>query len=98
MNIRVNNFRKVYTTLMGNPFLAVDKVSFGLDYGECFCLIGVNGAGKTTTFKSLTNDIIPSSGEISINGMDINKDFNYVRKLIGYCPQYDVIFENMTVE
>ncbi len=71
MNIRVNRFRKVYTTLFGKPFLAVERSSFGLDYGECFCLIGVNGAGKTTTFKSLTNDIIPTSGEITINGMNV---------------------------
>jgi len=37
--------------------MAVEKVSFGLDAGECFALLGVNGAGKTTTFKSLTNEI-----------------------------------------
>lgn len=86
MNVRVQDFRKVYSTLFGKPYLAVDKVSFGLDYGECFCLLGVNGAGKTTTFKSLTNDIEPTSGEITINGLNVKKDFNKVRKLIGYCP------------
>ena len=73
MNVRVNKFRKVYTTIFGKPFKAVERSSFGLDYGECFCLIGVNGAGKTTTFKSLTNDIVPTSGEITINGMDVTK-------------------------
>lgn len=51
--------------------MAVEKTSFGLDYGECFALLGVNGAGKTTTFKSLTGGIIPTSGEITINGLDI---------------------------
>jgi ABC-type multidrug transport system ATPase subunit len=39
-------------------------------------LLGINGAGKTTTFKSLTNDIDPTSGELRIGGMDIKKDFN----------------------
>jgi ATP-binding cassette subfamily A (ABC1) protein 3 len=58
----------------------------------------VNGAGKTTIFKSLTSDILPSGGDISINGHDIIKGFNQVRKLIGYCPQHDAIFELMTVE
>lgn len=86
LKVRVHKFRKVYSALFKPPFLAVEKTSFGLDYGECFALLGVNGAGKTTTFKSLTGGIEPTSGEISINGLDILKDFNKVRKLIGYCP------------
>ena len=69
--IRVHNFRKAYTTLCGKPFLAVERIGFGLDYGECFALLGVNGAGKTTTFKSLTRDIVPSSGDISIAGYNV---------------------------
>ena len=44
--------------------MAVEKISFGLDYGECFALLGVNGAGKTTTFKSLTRDVTPTNGDI----------------------------------
>ena len=60
--IRVHNFRKAYTTLCGTPVLAVEKISFGLDYGECFALLGVNGAGKSTTFKSLTKDTVPTTG------------------------------------
>ncbi len=66
--------------------MAVEKASFGLDYGECFALLGVNGAGKSTTFKSLTYDIEPTAGEITINGLDIRRNFSEVRKLIGYCP------------
>lgn len=54
LKVRVNKFRKVYTSLFNKPTVAVEKTSFGLDYGECFALLGVNGAGKTTTFKSLT--------------------------------------------
>jgi len=53
-------------------FSAVDNLSFGLEYGECFALLGVNGAGKTTTFKSLTGDVVPSSGEIFIDGLNVN--------------------------
>lgn len=62
------------------------KVSFGVDYGECFALLGVNGAGKSTTFKTLTRDILPTTGEITINGFNVQKQFGDVRKLIGYCP------------
>jgi ABC-type multidrug transport system ATPase subunit len=51
--------------------MAVENISFGLDYGECFALLGVNGAGKSTTFKSLTADVEPSEGQISVAGLDI---------------------------
>lgn len=94
--IRIFNFRKAYTSWFGKPFLAVEKISFGLDYGECFALLGVNGAGKSTTFKSLTRDIVPTSGEISIAGHNVLNEFGEARKLIGYCPQHDAIFPLMT--
>jgi len=95
--IRVNNFRKAYTTLCGAPVLAVEKISFGLDYGECFALLGVNGAGKSTTFKTLTKEVFPTTGDITIAGYDVQKDFSAARKLIGYCPQYDALFPILTV-
>ena len=75
MKVRVNRFRKVYSQPCGVPTLAVERTSFGLDYGECFALLGVNGAGKTTTFKSLTNDIEATAGEITVNGMDVRSEF-----------------------
>jgi len=96
--IRVCDFRKAYTTVVGKPFLAVERISFGLDYGECFALLGVNGAGKSTTFKSLTADTNPTEGEISVACHNITTDFEEARKLIGYCPQKDAIFLLMTVE
>lgn len=98
LQVRVNKFRKVYTSFTRKPFLAVEKTSFGLEYGECFALLGVNGAGKTTTFKSLTGEISATSGEVTVNGMDIQRNFDKVRKLIGYCPQHDCIFPLMSVE
>lgn len=49
----------------------MERISFGLDYGECFALLGVNGAGKSTTFKSLTADTSPTEGEITIDGHNI---------------------------
>lgn len=56
MKIRVSNFRKIYGGLVNKPHVAVERISFGLDFGECFALLGVNGAGKTTTFKTLTGE------------------------------------------
>ena len=63
MKVRVDKFRKVYKIAFRKPICAVERTSFGLDYGECFALLGVNGAGKSTTFKSLTNEITATSGK-----------------------------------
>ena len=73
--VRVSRLHKVYKACNEPTFLAVRNVSFGLDYGECFALLGVNGAGKTTTFKSLTSDVVPTEGELSICGYDVQTQF-----------------------
>jgi len=52
---------------------AVSDLSFSLEQGECFALLGVNGAGKSTTFKSLTCEVQPTSGSIKIGGFDVTK-------------------------
>lgn len=97
-SVLVKRLRKVYTEGT-KSFIAVRNISFGLEYGECFALLGVNGAGKTTTFKSMTGDVKPSDGNIYIDGLDLSsrEQFSRARKLIGYCPQENAIFEGMTV-
>ena len=71
--IRVHNFTKEYDTFCGGePVKAVEEpVSFAVDLGECFALLGVNGAGKSTTFKTLTRDVLPTTGDITIQGIDV---------------------------
>ena len=76
---------------------AVRDISLCLNYGDCFGFLGVNGAGKTTTFKCLSKEILPTYGKIYIDNKEINEDFDKVRTLIGYCPQFDAIFESLTV-
>ena len=76
--------------------VAVKGVTFGVKKGECFGLLGTNGAGKTTTFKALSGEITPSYGITKIAGFDLSKDMNRVRYLIGYCPQFDSLLENLT--
>lgn len=63
---------------------------------ECFGLLGVNGAGKTTTFKMLTGDVKISSGEGFVRGFSLKNDMRSVHKVIGYCPQFDALIEDMT--
>jgi ATP-binding cassette subfamily A (ABC1) protein 3 len=61
-------------------------------------LLGTNGAGKTTTFKALSGEITPTYGITKIAGYDLSKDMNKVRYLIGYCPQFDALLENLTAK
>ncbi|DAZ97518.1 TPA: hypothetical protein N0F65_009786 [Lagenidium giganteum] len=89
----VKQVRKVYA---GNK-VAVRNVSFGLPKGECFGYLGINGAGKTTTMKMMTGDILPTSGGGKLGGFDILSQQIEVRRLIGYCPQFDALFELLSV-
>jgi ABC-2 type transport system ATP-binding protein len=67
--------------------IAADKVTMAVDAGETFGLLGPNGAGKTTVIKMLTTLLPPSSGTALIAGLDIRKQADQVRRVIGYVPQ-----------
>lgn len=82
----LSHFKKTYSVPCSAAIHAVDDASFAVDKGECFALLGVNGAGKSTTFKSLTNVINATSGQVLMNGLDVTANFTQVRHLIGYCP------------
>ena len=78
----------------------VNDVSIHLEQGEIVGLLGPNGAGKTTTFYMTTGLVLPNSGKIYLNDMDISNMPMYQRaKLgIGYLPQEASVFRKMTVE
>jgi ABC-type multidrug transport system ATPase subunit len=70
-----------------------------MEYGECFALLGISGAGKSTTFKCLTGELEADQGQLFVNGYNIGipMEYSQARKHIGYCPQFDAIFEGLTV-
>ena len=78
----------------------VNDVSIYLEQGEIVGLLGPNGAGKTTTFYMTTGLVLPNSGKIYLNDLDISNMPMYRRaKLgIGYLPQEASVFRKMTVE
>jgi ABC-2 type transport system ATP-binding protein len=80
--IEVQSLRKCF-----GSFCAVDNVSFNVNRGEVFGLLGPNGAGKSTTIRMLTTLVPPTSGTARINGFDIVKHPNSVRRTIGVIPQ-----------
>ena len=76
---------------------AVDGLSFSVDRGEIYGLLGKNGAGKSTTIKVLTTLVPPTSGRVSISGIDVVKKPNLIRKIIGVVQQEEA-FDFTTVE
>ena len=81
----------------GKHKVAVDSVSFRVNRGDVFGLLGVNGAGKTTTFKMLSGEVTSTSGDAYFNGLKISQNLDTIRKSLGYCPQFDALLENLTV-
>ncbi|MBL7818100.1 MAG: ABC transporter ATP-binding protein [Saprospiraceae bacterium] len=77
---------------------ALDNVSFEVEQGELFGLIGPDGAGKTTLFRILTTLLIPESGKATVDGLDVVKDFKEIRKRVGYMPGRFSLYQDLTVE
>ena len=80
--LELKNVKKTYKNIK-----AVDDLSFRLEHGDVFGLIGANGAGKSTTVSMITTLIKPDSGTIFFNGIDIVKHPKEIRKSLGFVPQ-----------
>ena len=96
--VKIKNCQKIYNNnCCSKPTIGIKNISFTVDYGECFGLLDLNGAGKTTIFKAITEEHAPTHGSIYVNGQNILKNFDEVKLMFGYCPQFDAIFPYMTV-
>ncbi len=76
--------------------VAVRDLSFGVPPGEVFGFLGINGAGKTTTLNMLTGDELCTTGTAFLAGFDIIEEQQAVRRLLGYCPQFDALLDKLT--
>ena len=90
--IKVKNLVKNY-----NEVKAVKGIDFNIKHGEVVGFLGANGAGKSTTLKILTGYLTPSSGSISIDGLDIEKNSHEIKKIIGYLPESNPLYSEMYV-
>jgi ABC-2 type transport system ATP-binding protein len=79
-------------------FTAVDRVSFTARRGEVFGFLGPNGAGKTTTIKMLTGLLLPSAGRGTVDGLDLRRDTEAIKRRIGYMSQQFSLYGDLTVE
>ena len=80
-----------------NEVKAVQSIDFTINQGEVVGFLGSNGAGKSTTLKILTGYLNPTSGQVLINGLDINNHSYQIRELIGYLPESNPLYCEMTV-
>ncbi|UCE72203.1 MAG: ABC transporter ATP-binding protein [Nitrospiraceae bacterium] len=76
--------------------IAVNDISLEIKAGEIFGFLGPNGAGKTSTIKMIMGLSRPTSGSITIDGHDIQKDPGSAKKVLGYIPDRPIIYEKLT--
>ena len=96
--IIINNLSKVYQ----NGFEALKKINLNIKKGEIFAMLGPNGAGKTTLISIICGIVKSSQGEVTVDGLDIIKDYRETRSKIGLVPQeltleqFENVFNNVS--
>lgn len=90
--IEIQDLRKYY-----GHSRAIGPVSATIDKGEVIGLLGLNGSGKTTTLRVLACDLLPSSGTVRVQGVDVVDRPEQVRRRIGYLPDTPPLYDEMRV-
>ena len=93
MSIQVQNISKSY-----NKIKAVEAISFEVNEGELFGLIGPDGAGKTTIFRILTTLLLANEGLAKVAGFDVVKEYKAIRNSVGYMPGKFSLYQDLSVE
>jgi ABC-type multidrug transport system ATPase subunit len=93
MGITVQNISKSYKQVH-----ALKNISFNVNKGEIFGLIGPDGAGKTTLFRILTTLLLPDEGEATVAGYKVVEDYKLIRKNVGYMPGKFSLYLDLSVE
>lgn len=95
VDVALNNIVKTYNE---GAVKAVNDVSFEVNKGELFGLIGPDGAGKTSIFRILTTLLLPDSGNASVLGYDVVKNYKNIRQRVGYMPGKFSLYQDFSVE
>ena len=78
-------------------FLTNRNVNFSVNPGELVAIVGGSGAGKSTTLNCMCGYLKPTQGAVFINGLDLYQNFDSLKKIIGYVPQSDIVYDNLTL-
>jgi ABC-2 type transport system ATP-binding protein len=95
--VEIRNIKKTFT-VEKSTVTALHDISFDVNQGELFGLIGPDGAGKTTLFRIITTLMIADSGTATVDGYNVIKDFKEIRKRVGYMPGRFSLYQDLTVE
>jgi ABC-2 type transport system ATP-binding protein len=97
--IQVENLSKEYDSPSGKgaPIVAANQLSFEVASGEIFGLVGPNGAGKTTTLKMICGLVVPTSGSVSVNGVDVERQPEEAQRHLGYLADFFSLYEDLKV-
>ena len=93
----IRGLHKSFRDAAGKPINAVSNLSLTMYQDECFCLLGHNGAGKTTTMMMLTGCLPQTLGTIKVRGCQVPEQLRTVRSDMGFCPQHNVLIDELTV-
>lgn len=93
----VDNIVKTYGT-KNEKVTALSDISFEVERGELFGLIGPDGAGKTSLIRILATLLLPDSGSASVDGFDTVKDYRAIRQRVGYMPGRFSLYPDLTVQ
>lgn len=77
---------------------ALKEISFAVEQGEIFGLIGPDGAGKSTLFRILTTLLLADKGTATVNGLDVVTDYKQIRTKVGYMPGRFSLYQDLSVE
>lgn len=91
--IKVENIAKSY-----NDVQALKAISFEVEKGELFGLIGPDGAGKTSLMRILMTLLLPDGGQARMAGLDVVKEYRKIRRIVGYMPGKFSLYQDLTVE
>jgi ABC-2 type transport system ATP-binding protein len=94
-SISVENISKTYEK---GTIKALENVSFEVEKGELFGIIGPDGAGKTSLFRILTTLLLADSGTAKVDGFDVVKNYKDIRTRVGYMPGKFSLYQDLTIE
>ena len=96
-SLHIMNLMKEFKSIGGTKVVAVNNLNLEAVTSEVFGLLGHNGAGKTTTMSIITGMLYPTSGNVYVGKHSVLKEMDIIRKSLGLCPQFDILWPTLTV-
>jgi len=81
-----------------NRKIICNDLSLGIKPCELVAIVGGSGAGKSTVMNCISGYSLPTAGSVAVNGVDLYENYDALKNIIGYVPQQDIVFDNLTVE